>query len=50
MFDDRDVAARLEQHLQGEFADAPEVEPVASRPLFTYRLPEAMARLLSPLL
>ena len=50
MFDDRDVAARLDRHLQGEFADAPEVEPVASRPLFTYRLPEAMARLLSPLL
>ncbi|WP_024888699.1 MULTISPECIES: cardiolipin synthase [Luteimonas] len=50
MFDDRDVARRLERHIQGEFAHAPQVRPVARRPLFRDRLPEALARLMSPLL
>ena len=46
------IAKQLEELILGEFANAPRVrDPAGSkRPLFTARLPEAVARLLSPLL
>src|SRR5690606_33520165 len=50
LLDDEALAGRLERHLEGEFASAPRVRRDADRPLFTQRLPEALARLLSPLL
>ena len=50
LLDDHALAARLEQHLEGEFLDAPRVVLDTHRPLIRQRLPEALARLLSPLL
>ena len=50
---DAGVAAELEKLIEGEFAHAPRVrEPGGEerRPLWTARLPEAVARLMSPLL
>ena len=47
---DRGLAARLDELLQAEFALAREVRPDRRRSLWRYRLPEALARLLSPLL
>ncbi|MBE2210854.1 MAG: cardiolipin synthase [Xanthomonadaceae bacterium] len=49
---DRDIARQLEQLIDGEFAHAPRVRDPAGarRPLFSARLPEAVARLMSPLL
>lgn len=46
------IARQLEQLIESEFAHAPRVrDPGAEkRPLFTARLPEAVARLMSPLL
>ncbi len=46
------IAAALARQIEAEFAHAPRVrEPDAGRrPLFTERLPEAVARLMSPLL
>ncbi len=49
LLDGEDLAAELEQHLEGEFENAPEVKAESKRPL-RHRLPEALARLLSPLL
>ncbi|NLG59204.1 MAG: cardiolipin synthase [Gammaproteobacteria bacterium] len=49
LIDDQDVAAELERHLQGELDCAPRVEG-GKRPLLRVQLPEALARLLSPLL
>ncbi len=50
LFADADVAGRLARLIEGEFASAPRVRGDRPRPLFSNRLPEAMARLLSPLL
>ena len=49
---DKGIAGELEKLIEGEFAHAPRVrDPGTSRrPLFSARLPEAIARLLSPLL
>ena len=44
------MAGRLEQLLQGEFASAEQVQRDRNRSLWRHRLPEALARLLSPLL
>ncbi|MGO1891618.1 MAG: cardiolipin synthase [Luteimonas sp.] len=44
------LADELERHLDDEFGSAPQVRRDKHRPLFTQRLPEALARLLSPLL
>lgn len=50
MFDDEGVAGRLATLIESEFAHAPRVHRGAHRPLLTARLPEALARLCSPLL
>jgi len=49
LFRDAGLTATLAQWLEGEFAIAQAVEP-AQRTFWRHRLPEAMARLLSPLL
>ena len=50
MFRDADVGAALARLIEGEFAHAPRVREDRPRPLLRARLPEAFARLLSPLL
>ena len=50
LLDDTDLAGRLERHFEGECADAQRVQDNPGRPLLRHRLPEALARLLSPLL
>ena len=50
LFRDADIAAALARLIEGEFAHAPRVRAERARPLWTARLPEALARLLSPLL
>ncbi len=50
LFDDEAIAARLAQLFEADLALAPRVRDDAHRPLFRARLPEALARLLSPLL
>ncbi len=50
MFDDRTLATRLARHLEAELQHAQTVTPATDRPLLRERLPEALARLLSPLL
>ena len=50
MFRDEQVAADLARLIEGEFASAPRVRAERQRPLLRTRLPEAFARLLSPLL
>lgn len=50
MFRDAGVAAALAKLVEGEFAHAPRVREARERPLLRARLPEAFARLLSPLL
>ena len=50
LFRDRGVTGALEQLLAGEFALAHEVRDDRQRSLWRHRLPEAGARLLSPLL
>ena len=50
LLDNTNLAATLEQHLRGEFESAPVVQRDKGRSLFAERLPEALARLLSPLL
>ena len=50
MFRDAGVAAALAGLVEGEFARAPRVKPQRPQPLWTVRLPESLARLLSPLL
>ncbi len=50
LFRDADVAASLAKLIEGEFAHAPRVRDDRERPLLRSRLPEAFARLLSPLL
>src|SRR5690606_38768793 len=50
VFRDAGVAADLERLFNGEFASAPRVRPDRPVPLWSVRLPEALARLLSPVL
>jgi len=50
LFDDASFASQLTQHLEREFASAPRVRRDRARPLLSERLPEALARLVSPLL
>ncbi len=50
LFDDAGIAAALERFIVGEFAHAPRVQRGRKRGLLTARLPEALARLCSPLL
>ena len=50
LFDDAGIAAQLERLVESDFAHAPRVRKGRPRPLLTARLPEALARLLSPLL
>jgi len=50
MFRDAGIAADLARLIEGEFANAPRVRHDRDRPLLRARLPEAFARLLSPLL
>jgi cardiolipin synthase A/B len=50
LFADNDVAGALARLIEGEFTNAPRVRVDRPRPLLSSRLPEALARLLSPLL
>lgn len=50
MFHDAGIAAALARVIEGEFAHAPRVRPDRARPLWRARLPEALARLVSPVL
>lgn len=50
MFRDADVAGELARVIESEFAHAPRVRPERQRPLWRARMPEALARLVSPLL
>ncbi|MGN6512971.1 MAG: cardiolipin synthase [Lysobacteraceae bacterium] len=50
LFDDAGVAGELAQRIGHEFAHAPRVHEGRPRPLWRERLPEALARLLAPLL
>ncbi|MBJ6985251.1 cardiolipin synthase [Luteimonas sp. MC1750] len=50
LFDDPGIAAQMAALFEGELASAPRVQRGRHRPLFRARLPEALARLLSPLL
>ncbi|NUS38494.1 MAG: cardiolipin synthase [Lysobacter sp.] len=50
LFDDPEVADALARLIEGEFGHAPRVRDDRARPLWTARLPEALARLLAPLL
>ncbi len=50
LFHDAAIAAALARLIEGEFASAPRVREQRSRGLWTVRLPEALARLMSPLL
>ncbi|WP_337926451.1 cardiolipin synthase [Luteimonas saliphila] len=50
LFDDAGIAAALAQLIEGELAHAPRVRQGRQRGLLSARLPEALARLMSPLL
>ncbi len=50
LFDDAGMAAELERQIEREFAHAPRVRNDRDRSLLRNRVPEAFARLLSPLL
>lgn len=50
LFQDLDVGERLAKLIEGEFASAPRVRDDRHLSLFMSRLPEALARLMSPLL
>jgi cardiolipin synthase len=50
LYHDRGLTAALETLLEQEFARATRVQPERRRPLWRHRLPEAFARLASPLL
>jgi cardiolipin synthase len=50
LFDDAGVAGALAQLVEHEFAHAPRVHEGRPRSLWRARLPEALARLLAPLL
>ena len=50
LFEDAGVAAELAQVIERDFASAPRVRDDRARPLLGARLPEALARLIAPLL
>ena len=50
LFEDPAVAGQLAELIEREFASAPRVRPERDRPLLSARLPEALARLMAPLL
>jgi len=50
LFQDKAIAAELERVIEGQFANAPRVREDRPQPLLRARLPEALARLMSPLL
>jgi len=50
LFRDRELAAELATLIESECSRAPRVHAQRARPLFRARLPEALARLVSPLL
>jgi cardiolipin synthase len=50
LFRDDGIASELARHFETDFAHAPRVRADRSRPLWSARLPESLARLLSPLL
>lgn len=50
LFHDAAIAGQLATLIEGDLAHAPEVDRERHQPLFGARLPEALARLLSPLL
>lgn len=50
LFDDAGIAAQLAQLIEGELAQAPRVHQGRKRTLLGSRLPEALARLMSPIL
>ena len=50
LFDDAGIASQLERLVEGELASAPRVRQGRRRSLLGARLPEALARLMSPLL
>lgn len=50
LFQDRELGGRIAKLIEGEFASAPRVRADRQQPLFGSRLPEALARLMSPLL
>lgn len=51
LIQDREVAGQLEKQLENEFAHTPQVKlDEGKKPLLSARLPEAIARLMSPLL
>lgn len=50
LFRDAGIAAELARLVEGELASAPRVHRDRARPLWRARLPEALARLVSPLL
>ena len=50
LFQDLNVGERLAKLIEGEFASAPRVRDDRHQSLFMTRLPEALARLMSPLL
>jgi len=50
LFEDAEMGAALAQLIEGELASAPRVRQGRQRGLLTARLPEALARLLSPVL
>ena len=50
MFQDARIASDIEALIVEELEQAPMVKPLRDRPFFTRRLPEAVARLFSPLL
>ena len=49
-FDDAQVASELERTIEADLAHSPRVREDRPRPLWTVRLPEALARLVSPIL
>jgi cardiolipin synthase len=50
LFDEPAIAGELARFIESEFGRAPRVREDRPRPLWTVRLPEALARLLAPLL
>lgn len=50
LFEDAALAGALARLIEGEFASAPRVRKDRRRPLLASRLPEALARLMAPLL
>jgi cardiolipin synthase len=50
LFRDAGIAGELARHFEVDLASAPRVRAERARPLWSARLPEALARLMSPVL